>query len=44
MAEGALGGSNLAYNHAWVPCENSLLNDMHAALEYHRLHRKVSAN
>jgi hypothetical protein len=38
MVEGALGGSNLAYNHARVPYEKSLLNDMHAALEYHRLH------
>jgi hypothetical protein len=38
MAEGALGGSNIAYNHAGDPYEKSLLNDIHAALECHRLH------
>jgi hypothetical protein len=38
MAEGALGGSTIAANHAWVPCEKSLLNDTHATLECHRLH------
>jgi hypothetical protein len=38
MAEGALVGSTIAYNHAWIPYEKSMLNDIRAALECHRLH------
>jgi hypothetical protein len=38
MAESALGGANIAYNHAWIPYEKSMPNDIYAALECHRLH------
>jgi hypothetical protein len=36
----ALGGSNIADNHAGIPCEKSLPDDTHAALECHRLHSR----
>ena len=38
MAQDALGGSNITHSHAGDPCEKSLLNDIYATLECHRLH------